>query len=84
MEVVLFRRKVLGCTIVSKNAGELISFWAFIISRNLNISTVNSMVPPYPTLGEVNKKVVSEYYAPKFFGNSFLKFYVKVFQKIFK
>ena len=42
------------------------------------------MAPPYPTLGEVNKKVVSEYYAPKLFGNSFLKFYVKIFQKIFK
>ena len=34
--------------------------------------------------GEVNKRVVSEYYAPKLFENSFLKFYVKVFQKIFK
>ncbi len=84
VEVVLFGRKVIGCTIVSKNAGELISFWAFIISRNLKISNVNSMVPPYPTLGEVNKRVVSEYYAPKLFGNSFLKFYVKIFQKIFK
>ena len=84
VEVVLLGRKVIGCTIVCKNAGELISFWAFIISRNLKISNVNSMVPPYPTLGEVNKRVVSEYYAPKLFGNSFLKFYVKVFQKIFK
>ena len=84
VEVILLGKKVIGCSITSKNAGELISFWAFIISRNLKISNVNSMVPPYPTLGEVNKRVVSEYYASRLFGNSFLKFYVKVFQKIFK
>ncbi len=84
VEVLLLRRKVIGCSITSKNAGELISFWAFIIAKNIKISNINAMVPPYPTLGEVNKRVVSEYYAPKVFGNKLLKYYAGVVQTFFK
>jgi len=84
VEVLLLGRKVIGCSITSKNAGELISFWAFIIAKNIRISNINSLVPPYPTLGEVNKRVVSEYYAPKVFGNKLLKYYVGVVQRLFK
>ena len=83
IEVLLLGRKVIGCSITSKNAGELISFWAFVIAKNIKISNINAMVPPYPTLGEVNKRVVSEYYAPKVFGSKLLKFYIAVTQKIF-
>jgi len=84
VEVLLLGRKVIGCTITSKNAGELISFWAFVIAKNLKISDINAMVPPYPTLGEVNKRVVSEYYAPKVFGNKPLKLYIAIIQKFFR
>ena len=84
VEVLLLGRKVIGCTITSKNAGELISFWAFVIAKNIKISSINAMIPPYPTLGEINKRVVSEYYAPKFFGNKILKYYVGIIQRFSK
>ena len=84
VEVLLVGRKLIGCSITSKNAGELISFWAFIIAKNIKISNINAMVPPYPTLGEVNKRVISKYYAPKVFGNKLLKNYVGVIQRFFK
>ena len=83
VEVILLGRKVIGCSITSKNAGELISFWAFVIAKSIKISNINAMVAPYPTLGEVNKRVVGEYYAPKVFGNKLLKLYVAVIQKFF-
>ena len=84
IEILTVGRKLIGCTIIAKNAGELITFWAFIIARNLKISDVNSMIPPYPTIGEVNKRVVSEYYGSKVFGSKLLKLYVGVIQKYFK
>jgi len=84
IEILTIGRKLIGCTIIAKNAGELITFWAFIIARNLKISDVNSMIPPYPTIGEVNKRVVSEYYGSKVFGSKLLKLYVGVIQKYFK
>ena len=84
VEVLLLGRKVIGCSITSKNAGELISFWALVIAKNIKISSINAMIPPYPTLGEVNKRVVSEYYAPKFFGNKILKYYVGIIQRFSK
>ncbi len=84
IEVLLLGRKLIGCSITAKNAGELISFWAFIIAKNIRISDINAMVPPYPTMGEVNKRVVNEYYAPKIFGNKLLKHYVGVIQRFFK
>ena len=84
IEVLLLGRKVIGCSITSKNAGELISFWALVIAKNIKISSINAMIPPYPTLGEVNKRVVSEYYAPKVFDNKILKYYVGIIQRFFK
>ena len=83
IEILTIGRKLVGCTIIAKNAGELITFWAFIIARNLKISDVNSMIPPYPTIGEVNKRVVSEYYGRKVFGSKLLKLYVGIIQKYF-
>ena len=84
VEVILLGTKVIGCSITSKNAGELISFWAFVIAKNIKISSINAMIPPYPTLGEINKRVVSEYYALKFFGNKILKYYVGIIQRFSK
>ena len=83
IEILTVGRKLVGCTIISKNAGELITFWAFIIARKLKISDINSVIPPYPTIGEVNKRVVSEYYGNKVFGSKLLKLYVAIIQKYF-
>ena len=83
IEILTVGRKLVGCTIISKNAGELITFWAFIIARKLKISDINSVIPPYPTIGEVNKRVVSEYYGRKVFGSKLLKLYVGIIQKYF-
>jgi hypothetical protein len=41
------------------------------------------VIPPYPTIGEVNKRVVSEYYGRKVFGSKLLKLYISIIQKYF-
>ena len=57
------RGRVLGVAIVGAGAGELIGTWALAMAANLRIGTVASYVPPYPTLGEINKSAAVSYYA---------------------
>ena len=55
--------RILGAGIVGARAGELIQLWALAIAQNLNIKAMTRWNPPYPTLGEINKRVASSYYA---------------------
>lgn len=57
------RGRVLGVAIVGAGAGELVGAWALAMAANLRIGTVASYVPPYPTLGEINKSAAVSYYA---------------------
>lgn len=69
IKLVLGRRgKVLGATIVGAQAGELISLWGLVIAGKVKLSTVASMIMPYPTLGEISKRAASTYYKPQLFG----------------
>ncbi|WP_306249904.1 NAD(P)/FAD-dependent oxidoreductase [Parvularcula sp. IMCC14364] len=60
--------KVLGCSIVGKNAGDLINPWALAVANGLKIRAFTNMIAPYPTLGEVNKRVAGAYYTPTLFS----------------
>jgi pyruvate/2-oxoglutarate dehydrogenase complex dihydrolipoamide dehydrogenase (E3) component len=48
--------RILGATIVSAGAGEVIATWALAISRRLNIRVFVGIVLPYPTLAEIGKR----------------------------
>lgn len=49
--------KLLGCTILSDRAGELISEMAVIKHFNLRFHKLASVIHPYPTYGEVINKI---------------------------
>jgi pyruvate/2-oxoglutarate dehydrogenase complex dihydrolipoamide dehydrogenase (E3) component len=69
IKVVTGRRgKVLGATIVGKHAGELLLPWVLSISQGLKISAMASLIAPYPTLGEVSKRVAGSYYTDSLFS----------------
>jgi pyruvate/2-oxoglutarate dehydrogenase complex dihydrolipoamide dehydrogenase (E3) component len=57
------RGKILGVSIVSESAGELIQTWVLAVSQELKISSVAGMVAPYPTRGEASRRVGVNYYA---------------------
>jgi hypothetical protein len=38
------------------------------MSRRLRVGAVATMVAPYPTLGEANKRAAGNFYAPKLFS----------------
>lgn len=60
--------KIVGCTIVGKNAGDLIGPWALAVANDLKIGAFTNTVMPYPTLSEVSKRAAGAYYTPTLFS----------------
>jgi|SRR6185437_1768067 len=60
--------KVLGVSILGANADDLLSPWIDIINRGETVKALSKNITPYPTLGEINKQVVGEYYKPILFS----------------
>jgi len=60
--------RILGATIVGLHAGELIQPWVLAISQKLKIGAMASMIAPYPTLSEVNKRIAGSFYTEKLFS----------------
>jgi pyruvate/2-oxoglutarate dehydrogenase complex dihydrolipoamide dehydrogenase (E3) component len=55
---------IVGASIVGAQAGELIGMWALAISQRLNIRALTDVVLPYPTFGELGKRVAIDFFAP--------------------
>ncbi len=61
--------KVLGVTIIGKNAGELILPWSLAITKKLKLSDITGQIVPYPTYNEVSKRVAGSFYKEKLFSD---------------
>jgi pyruvate/2-oxoglutarate dehydrogenase complex dihydrolipoamide dehydrogenase (E3) component len=61
--------RILGATIVGEHAGELIQPWALAISQHLKIGAMAQYIAPYPTLGEISKRVAGSYFTPALFSD---------------
>jgi pyruvate/2-oxoglutarate dehydrogenase complex dihydrolipoamide dehydrogenase (E3) component len=57
--------RVLGASMVGENAGELIQMWSLAMQKNINIKAMASIISPYPTLAEINKRAAITYFLPK-------------------
>ena len=53
--------KILGCTIVAKNAGDMISEVALAITHGLGLKKIASTIHPYPTQAEAIRKIGDQY-----------------------
>ncbi len=60
--------RIRGATIVGRSAGELILPWVLAVDRGLKIGAMAGIIAPYPTLGEVSKRVAGSYYTEALFG----------------
>ena len=65
--------KPVGVQILGPQAGELLSEWVAILNGKVKLSTLASAVHPYPTLGEINKRVAGTYFSPKIFSDKVKK-----------
>ncbi len=77
----VFKGRPVGATIVGKQAGELIQIWCLALSNKLKMTAISSMISPYPTLGELNKRVANAYLAPIVLNNILIKWIVRFFKK---
>jgi pyruvate/2-oxoglutarate dehydrogenase complex dihydrolipoamide dehydrogenase (E3) component len=56
--------RILGCTIVGPEGGELIPLWVVAIDKGYKVGALTSFVFPYPTLSEISKRVAFAFYRP--------------------
>ena len=81
IKLMVVKGRPVGASIVGPQAGELIGVWALVIANKLKIGAVANMVAPYPTLGEINKRVAGAYYSPRLFENPKVKAVVGFIQR---
>jgi len=76
------RGRILGATIVGSGAGELIHPWALALAEGLRIKAMAGYVGPYPTLGEAGKRAAGAYFAPRLFGNHWVRLAVRLLARL--
>ena len=65
IKVMVVKGRPVGASIAGAQAGELINLWALVIANRLKMKHVANMVAPYPTIGEINKRVAGAYFSPR-------------------
>jgi pyruvate/2-oxoglutarate dehydrogenase complex dihydrolipoamide dehydrogenase (E3) component len=60
--------KPIGVQILGPHGGELVSEWVAVMNGGVKLSSLASAVHPYPTLSEINKRVVGNYFSGKIFS----------------
>ena len=73
IKVMVVKGRPVGASIAGEQAGELINLWALVLANKLKMKHVANMVAPYPTIGEINKRVAGAYFSPRLFDNPTVK-----------
>ncbi len=60
---------ILGAGLAGLNAGELLQPWILAMTRKQKIGAMTGIIAPYPTLGEINKRIAGSYYTPTLFSS---------------
>ncbi|WP_319546271.1 dihydrolipoyl dehydrogenase family protein [Ruegeria conchae] len=81
IKVMVVKSRPVGVTIVGHQAGELINLWSLALANNLKMGQIAAMVSPYPTIGELNKRVAGAYFTPRLFENQTVKKVVRFVQR---
>ncbi|MBC2712170.1 MAG: FAD-dependent oxidoreductase [Desulfosarcina sp.] len=67
------KEKPLGVQILGPRAGDLIAEWVAALNGGVKLSTLASAIHPYPTLGEISKRVTGSVFSPKIFSEKIQK-----------
>jgi pyruvate/2-oxoglutarate dehydrogenase complex dihydrolipoamide dehydrogenase (E3) component len=62
------RGKILGVTLVGAHAGDHLPLWVLTMTAGLKLSTLTGMIAPYPTRGEINKRLAGQWYTGTLFS----------------
>ncbi|MCR9191127.1 MAG: FAD-dependent oxidoreductase [Gammaproteobacteria bacterium] len=75
------KARILGVTIVGSNAGEVILPWVIAIREKKTLRSFTDVIAPYPTVGEVSKRVAGAFYVSKLFSKK-IRWLVQVLLKL--
>ncbi len=67
------KEKPIGIQILGPRAGDLVSEWVAVMNGRVKLSTLAAAVHPYPTLGEISKKVAGTFLSEKIFSEKVRK-----------
>jgi pyruvate/2-oxoglutarate dehydrogenase complex dihydrolipoamide dehydrogenase (E3) component len=67
------KERPIGIQILGPRGGDLVSEWVAALNGKVKLSTLASAVHPYPTLGEINKRVTGSFLASKIFSEKVKK-----------
>ncbi len=81
IKVMIVKGRPVGASIVGYQAGELINTWALALANNMKMGQIAAMVAPYPTIGEINKRVAGAYFSPRLFESKMVKRVVGAVQR---
>jgi pyruvate/2-oxoglutarate dehydrogenase complex dihydrolipoamide dehydrogenase (E3) component len=62
------KEKPIGIQILGPHADDLLNEWVGILNGKVKLSTLAAAIHPYPSIGEINKKVAGSYFSPKIFS----------------
>ena len=60
--------KILGVTLVGAHAGDHLPLWVLTMTAGLKLSTLTGMIAPYPTRGEINKRLAGQWFTGALFS----------------
>lgn len=63
------RGKIVGVTLVGRHAGDHIHLWVLAMSAGVGLRQVAGMIAPYPTRGEISKRLAGQFYTPALFSS---------------
>jgi pyruvate/2-oxoglutarate dehydrogenase complex dihydrolipoamide dehydrogenase (E3) component len=67
------KEKPIGVQILGPYGGELLGEWVAVLNGKVKLSTLAGAVHPYPTLGEINKRVAGSFLSGKIFSDTVKK-----------
>ncbi len=62
------KEKPIGVQILGLHGGDLLAEWVAVMNGKVKLSTLAGAIHPYPTLGEINKRVAGNLFSPKIFS----------------
>jgi len=67
------KEKPIGVQILGPHAGDLLAEWVAVLNGKVKLATLAAAVHPYPTIGEVNKRVAGNFFSSKIFSEKVQK-----------
>jgi len=67
------KEKPIGVQILGPRAGDLLNEWVTVMNGKVKLTTLASAVHPYPTLGEINKRIAGSFIGTKVFSGKMKK-----------